>query len=161
GFQVGPYNAGLALVIDPVLNYSTYVGGSGIDGGYGIAVDSTGNVYVAGITQSPDFPTVAGQQPQNAGDYDVFVSKIRPNGTLPYSTYLGGAAYDGATAIAIDGSGNAYVAGQTASANFPVTAAAAQAQFGGGISDAFVAKLSATGALSFATYLGGSSDDAA
>ncbi|MBV5274297.1 MAG: SBBP repeat-containing protein, partial [Lamprocystis purpurea] len=154
---VGDYDAGRALVIDPVLVYSTYLGGSGHDRGTGIAVDGAGNAYVTGFT-SYDFPTRQALQPDGHG-WDAFVAKLSADGaTLLYATYLGGSASDGGEGIAVDGAGNAYVTGFTRSTDFP-THQALQPHYGGG-NDAFVAKLSADGAtLVYATYLGGSDND--
>src|SRR5207302_10296134 len=129
--------AGSALV------YSTYLGGSQSDVGNGIAVDSTDNVYLTGYTQSPDFPTANPLQPMYGGFQDAFVAKLDSSGsTLLYSTYLGGSGVEFGIGIAVDSTGNLYVTGQTASANFP-TANALQPANGGG-DDAFVAKLVAT-----------------
>jgi len=143
--------AGSALV------YSTYLGGSDADRGYGIAVDSSGNAYITGQTSSTNFPTVGPLQATNSGNYDAFVAKLNAAGSaLVYSTYLGGSGYDYGYGIAVDSSGNAHVAGQTWSTDFP-TASPLQASFGGGIEDGFVAKLNAAGsALVYSTYLGGS-----
>ncbi len=154
-FQVGSYDHSLPLVIDPVLSYATYLGGSGADNGQAVAVDGAGNVYVTGFTGSTNFPTVGAEQGQLAGQGNVFVAKINPAGTgLVYSTYVGGAGFDLGLALRVDGAGNAYVAGTTTSFNFPAVNAI-QATFGGG-SDAFVFKLNPTGSqLVFSTYLGG------
>jgi hypothetical protein len=140
GFQVGAYDSSRALIIDPVLAYSTYLGGSGNDYGYGIAVDGSGNAYVTGSTASSTFPTTAGAfQTTYAGSTDAFVTKLNASGTAPlYSTYLGGSGNDGGNGIAVDGSGNAYVAGYTNSSNFPTTPGAFQTYQGN--EDAFVAK---------------------
>jgi hypothetical protein len=146
--------SGTALV------YSTYLGGGGTDSGNAIAVDGAGNVYVAGSTSSTDFPTKNPLQGSNGGGQDAFVAKLNASGTaLVYSTYLGGSGTDSATGIAIDSSGNAYVSGTTASTDFP-TVSALQGTLAGGKTDAFVAKLNASGtALLYSTYLGGSGDD--
>jgi hypothetical protein len=148
--------AGSALV------YSTYLGGSGVDYGYGIAVDSSGNAYVTGRTYSTDFPTANPLQASCKGELDAFIAKLNPAGSaLAYSTYLGGDRYDEGNGIAVDPSGNAYVAGVTYSANFP-TVGALQATCGGCSSnaDAFVAKVNAIGsALVYSTFLGGSGVD--
>ena len=159
GFQIGTYDAGLPLTIDPVLSYSTYLGGSGGDQANAIAVDGSGNAYVTGNTSSTDFPTTAGAfQTSLGGNGNAFVTKLNATGTaLIYSTYLGGGDGSG---IAVDGSGNAYVTGHTSSTNFPRRPAAFQTSFAGGTYDAqnaFVTKLNATGtALIYSTYLGGS-----
>jgi hypothetical protein len=146
--------AGSALV------YSTYLGGSGDDQGRSIAVDSSGNAYVTGGTDSANFPPANPLQATFGGNSDAFVSKLNAAGSaLVYSTYLGGSSSDYGSAIAVDASGNAYVTGYTWSTNFP-TAGALQPGHGGGYSDAFVAKLNAAGsALVYSTYLGGSDID--
>jgi beta-propeller repeat-containing protein/centrosomal CEP192-like protein len=148
--------AGAALV------YSSYLGGSSADFGQGIAVDSSGNAYVTGSTESTDFPAVKPLQGGNGGASDAFVTKVNTSGsTLVYSTYLGGSAADSGQGIAVDASGNAYVAGSTASANFPL-ASALQPSNGGGAQDAFITKLSADGStLVYSTYLGGNGADRA
>jgi len=158
GFQVGAYDTSEPLVIDPVLSYSTYLGGSGGDAGSGIAVDASGDAYVTGSTGSANFPTTSGALSGNlAGTEDAFVTKLNASGTaIVYSTYLGGSGYDNAYGIAVDASGDAYVTGLTQSANFPTTGGAFQSQFLGS-QDAFVTKLNATGtALVYSTLLGGS-----
>jgi hypothetical protein len=142
--------------------YSVVLGGSGYDSARGVAVDSAGNVYVTGMTSSLDFPTTAGAFQRNSGSpgqYDAFVVKLNPAGTVVYATYLGGASSDAGYGIAVDSTGAAYVAGSTNSMNFPVTGSAPQSRFGGG-TDCFVAKLDPTGAtLNYATYLGGENMD--
>jgi hypothetical protein len=158
-------------VIDPVLVYSTYLGGSSSDSGISIAVDSAGNAYVTGETSSPDFPTEIPLQPVCRGFFncgDVFVAKLNAAGTaLVYSTFLGGSGSGGEDGggIAVDSAGNAYVSGSTRSTDFP-TVNPLQPGFGGGncfgipCADAFVAKLNAAGsALVYSTYLGGSRED--
>jgi hypothetical protein len=144
------------------LVYSTYLGGGGVDYGYGIAVDSFGNAYVTGRTYSADFPTANPLQASYGGELDAFVAKLNATGSaLVYSTYLGGSRYDEGNSIAVDSSGNAYVTGVTYSTNFP-TATPFQSTCGGcsTYADAFVAKLNAIGsALVYSTYLGGSGVD--
>ncbi|MGA3326140.1 MAG: SBBP repeat-containing protein [Terriglobia bacterium] len=171
GFKVAPYDHTRPLIIDPVLVYSTYLGGSIADQGNSIAVDSFGYVYVTGWTESADFPTVNPLQATNHAypNSNVFVSKINPTGSaLVYSTFLGGTGFseggvnsgDIGYGIAVDPSGNAYVTGMTTSLDFP-TFNAFQGQAASG-EDAFVAKLNTTGsALVYSTYLGGSSYDRA
>jgi hypothetical protein len=158
GFKVAKYDVSRPLYIDPLL-YSTYLGGSGVDSGYGIAVDSSGNAYVTGSTTSTDFPTMNPLQPANGGGSDAFVTKINPSGSaLVYSTYLGGSGDDWGQGIAVDTSGNAYVTGITTSTDFP-TMNPLQAANGGGY-DAFVSKINPAGsALVYSTYLGGSGYD--
>ncbi|MDA2929078.1 SBBP repeat-containing protein [Acidobacteria bacterium AH-259-O06] len=158
GFEVGAYDRSKALIIDPVLEYSTYLGGSGDDQGWAIAVDAAGSAYVTGWTQSPDFPTANPLQPIfGGGSDDAFVTKLNASGSaLVYSTYLGGSRFDEGRGIAVDAAGSAYVTGETFSSDFP-TANALQTVYGGS-GDAFVAKLDSTGAaLVYSTYLGGSS----
>ncbi|HVX64026.1 MAG TPA: SBBP repeat-containing protein, partial [Pirellulales bacterium] len=159
GFAVGSYDTSLPLVIDPTIVYSTYLGGSGADYGYGVAVDSSGNAYVTGYTNSTNFPTTAGAyQTAYAGNEDAFVTKLNAAGSgLLYSTYLGGSSADSGYGIAVDDAGEAYVIGATASTDFPTTVGAYQTALSG-TQDAFVTKLDATGgALAYSTYLGGSS----
>jgi YVTN family beta-propeller protein len=158
-FEIPNYDKSKPLVIDPVLSYSTYVGGNGEDVGLGMAVDSSGDAYLTGHTSSINFPTMNPIRSANAGGTDVFVSKLNAAGSaLVYSTYLGGSSDDNGTAIAVDSSGNAYVTGQTRSTNFPTMNPIQVVNAGG--ADAFVAKLNAAGsALVYSTYLGGSNYD--
>ncbi|MEJ2558931.1 MAG: SBBP repeat-containing protein [Anaerolineae bacterium] len=166
GFVLGRYDSAYPLILDPALTYSTYLGGSGYDYGYDIALDADGNAYVVGYTNSVDFPTVNPAQPDFGGGMgagDVFVVKLNPTGSnLVYATYLGGRGNDRGLAIALDADGNAYVTGDTTSIDFP-TQNPVQPETGGGgpfEGDAFVAKLDATGsALVYATYLGGIGDE--
>jgi hypothetical protein len=148
------------------LLYSTYLGGSDGDGGSGIKIDALGNAYVTGLTDSSNFPiTPSAFQTTFGGKSDAFVSKLNAAGSaLLYSTYLGGSGDEnsglGSGRIAVDASGNAYVAGDTNSSNFPTTPGAFQTNLGGGGRDAFVSKLNAAGsALLYSTYLGGSGDE--
>jgi hypothetical protein len=143
------------------LVYSTYLGGSGGDFGQGIAIDSAGDAYVTGSTQSTNFPVANAYQGTNKGGSDAFVSELNPTGvSLVFSTYAGGSAADAAQAIALDSSGNVFVAGYTYSTDFP-TASAYQAQ-NAGQADAFLLELKPSGAgLVFSTYLGGSGVDRA
>jgi len=162
-FRVARYDPKRSLVIDPVLSYSTYLGGGKNDFGQGIAVDSSGNAYVTGYTASTDFPIIDPLQNGNGGGvYSAFVSKLTADGSgLVYSTYLGGSTYDIGWGIAVDSSGSAYVTGGTKSADFP-TVNPIQAtchQCGVSGSNAFVSKLSADGsALVYSTFLGGGGD---
>jgi hypothetical protein len=162
-FRVPTHDSHRRLVIDPVLVYSTFLGGSqeNVDfPGQGIAVDSAGSAYVTGVTGSANFPTTpAAFQTAIGGDGDAFVAKLSADGSaLVYSTYLGGSSFDHAFGIAVDGTGSAYVTGRTDSSDFP-TVNPFQAAFGG-LTDAFVTKLSADGSkLVYSTYLGGSNGD--
>ena len=160
GFALGAYDRRQELVIDPVLTYSTYLGGSGGDVGYGIAIDSSNDTYVTGTTSSLNFPTTTGGQATLGGGIDVFVAKLNPAGTaLLYSIFLGGGSLDKATGIALDSSNNVYLAGYTSSTDFPTTSGAFQVA-NNGDTDAFLAKLNATGSsLVYSTYLGGSGID--
>lgn len=165
GVEVGNYNHSEPLIIDPVLSYSTYFGGSGDDFIYAVVVDARGNAYVAGITQSSDLPIIPGAFQSNAPPLPRgpvgFVAKVDlTNNKLLYSTYLGGTGQRGnitanyCYALAIDAAGSAYVTGQTISTDFPTTANAFQRTLAGG-GDAFVTKLSPTGSeLAYSTYLG-------
>jgi len=156
GFEItGEYDWSLPLVIDPVLTYSTYLGGDYYDSGLDIVIDSSGYAYISGSTQSSDFPTENPYQGDQLGG-DVFVTKLNVSGSsLVYSTYLGGTSNDEAAwAIAVDEYGCAYVAGPTSSTDFP-TANPYQAAYGG-VADAFVTKLNSSGnGLVYSTYLGG------
>jgi hypothetical protein len=148
-----------------MLVYSTYLGGSNQDGVRGLAIDSTGSAYVAGDTSSVDFPTANALQSTLKGRINAFVSKLSPDGkSLVYSTYLGGSAADGAAAIALDASGNAYIGGDTNSVDFPLVnpfqAVNHVSVNGSTASTGFVAKLNAAGsALAYSSYLGGSAFD--
>jgi hypothetical protein len=142
--------------------YSTYLGGSSVDYGSGIAVDSSGAAYVAGATYSSNFPTTSGAfRTTPAGNYDAFVAKLSSSGnSLVYSTYLGGSGVEEAGCIAVDSQGNASVAGFTGSLDFPLQLAY-QSVYRGSL-DAFLTKFNASGtALLFSTYLGGAGDDRA
>ncbi len=155
GFHLGQgYDPSLPVVIDPVLSYSTYLGGGDSDESHGIAVDGSGCAYVIGWTQSSDFPTQNPYDGSYNGGSDVFVSKLSAAGNgLVYSTYLGGGHIDRGYRIAVDDLGCAYVTGYTWSSDFPT-----QNPYDGshnGNSDAFVTKLSAAGnGLVYSTYLG-------
>ncbi|TLD43181.1 MAG: Cell surface protein [Candidatus Jettenia ecosi] len=156
-FQVASYDKRYPLVIDPILEYSTYLGGSGLDSGRGIAVDTAGNVYVTGGTYSFDFPTANALDKKGNKEGDVFITKMNAAGTsLIYSTYLGG--NDGGeygAGIAVDAARNVYIVGNTTSFYFPTFNAFDESYNGGG--DIFVAKINAAGTnIIYSTYLGGS-----
>ncbi len=160
GFEIGEYDASRPLVIDPVLSYSSYLGGSGFDHGNAVAIDAAGNIYVAGGTGSANFTTANAAQSNFGGAFDCFIAKLNPSGSaLIYSTYFGGSGGDACLGMALDSSGNVYLTGFTTSLNFP-SAGPIQQSFGGGPSDAFVAKLNANGSsLAYSSYLGGSGSD--
>jgi hypothetical protein len=181
GFEVAAYDTSKPLIIDPVLSYATYLGGSGSDytnpynniGGNGIAVDAAGNVYMTGSTTSADFPTTLGtfdtssNRFTSSGYTDAFVVKLNAAGTaLVYATYLGSSAQVSSSGadIAVDGQGNAYVVGDTGAGSFnpgfPTTPGAFDTEYGPNsrieYNDSFVTKLNSTGsALVYSTYLGG------
>jgi uncharacterized protein (TIGR03437 family) len=153
GFAVSGYDGSRPLVIDPVLSYSSYLGG-GNSAAMRIAVDAQGNSYLAGVTTSANYPG-ASATPSN----DVLVTKFNSQGTLVYSTHVGGSQYDIGLGIAVDSAGQAYVTGGTGSADFP-THAAAQSAYRG-LGDGFVFALNAAGnGFVYSTYLGGSALDA-
>ncbi|MGA8033136.1 MAG: SBBP repeat-containing protein [Casimicrobiaceae bacterium] len=156
--RVGAYDRSRQLVIDPVVSYSTYLGGSLYERGTAIAVDADGNAYVTGFTTSSDFPVVSAYDRSlgKRGATDVFVAKLNPTGTgLVYATYLGGSTgVDRATGIAVDAAGSAYVTGMTSAGDFPVSANPYQPSVSGG--GTFITKLAPAGnALVYSTYLWG------
>ena len=155
-FKLGAYDTRRPLIIDPLLTYASYLGGTGGDSGVSIAVDqSDGSAWVTGTTTSTDFPvTASGFQATNSGDSDIFMTKVSPDGsTLLYSTYAGGLSFEQATGIAVDPMGNAYATGLTQSIDFPVTVGAFQ-QTLQGTQDAFVLALDRDGGLIYSTHLG-------
>ena len=166
GFKVAAYDHSKELVIDPVVEYATYFGGSGSDTGRAIAVDNAGNAYITGTTNSSDFPVLTPIKGTNTTNANlIFVSKINTTtNTLVYSTYLGGIASgnNDVTAIAIDSNGAAYLAGSTSASDFPIVNGFQTALASSSNADAYLAKLNPAGsALSFSSYLGGSLEDAA
>ncbi len=173
-FSIGTYDRTRPLVIDPALQFSTYLGGASYDMARAVASDSSGNVYIAGASKSMDLPVTKGafQTAYAGGTFDLasgdcFVAKYSAAGALIYLTYLGGAKDDIALAIAVDSSGNAYITGYTNSTDFPISTGAFQSRYAGSggnfaatLGDAFVTKLSPDGsAIVYSTYLGGSADD--
>jgi hypothetical protein len=167
-FDLGEYDRDRTLVIDPILAYGSYLGGSLFDEGRGVAVDAQGNAYVVGTSASRNFPTTPGTikptlLPSEGGNqywYDAFVSKVNPTGTaLVYSTYFGGRnGSETGSGVTVDNAGNALISGTTMSNDLPVVNAY-QPTFGG-TDDAFAAKLNATGsAIIYSTYLGGNNTD--
>src|SRR5215204_3288946 len=161
GFAVGAYDPRYPLVIDPGLDYSTFLGKGHIDAGLGIAVRD-GNAYVTGFTSTVNYPTTPGAYDRTYNSStDAFVTKLNASGSaLVYSTFLGGTNHDEGLGIAVDGTDRVYVTGVTRSVDYPTTSSALDTTKNG-FSDAFVTKLNASGsALAYSTFLGGTSDDA-
>jgi PKD repeat protein len=160
GFELGDYDRRTPLVVDPVLSYSTYLGGSASDYLEDMALYSDGSVVLVGATSSTNFP-LAGSPLHTSlsGSSDAWISRLSASGAeLVYSTYLGGSGGERAKAVGLDADGNAYITGDTDSSDFPVAGAPYQGTPPGNF-DVFVAKLSPTGsALVYSTYLGGSLD---
>jgi hypothetical protein len=166
GFALGAYDHEKPLVIDPVLVYATYLGGSTTDEAFGIAVDASGNTYITGTTSSADFPVTQGSYQttqKSAAHTQIFITKLNPTGTaLIYSTYLGGSGDDDhASAIAVSAAGNAYVTGYAQTLDFPTTPGAFQETRPSNGGTGFVTELNPTGTkLVYSTYLGGSGGEA-
>ncbi|MFW9916478.1 MAG: SBBP repeat-containing protein [Candidatus Thorarchaeota archaeon] len=164
GFSVPTYDPARPLIIDPMLSASTFLGGTGADSPYGLAVDGAGNVWVGGQTVSANFPTTpdANDTSYNSGD-DIFLAHLSADGTtLLSSTFLGGSGNDDLRAMALDAAGNVWASGSTTSGNFPTTLNALNDTHNGGTTDVFLAQLAANGSiLLFATYLGGSGNEGA
>lgn len=159
-FHLDAYDTSRAVVIDPIFDFSTHLGGSRSSSGQGIAVDSEGNVYVTGDTTSNNFPLAKPQQPKHGGgSTDVFITKLSRDGSkILYSTYIGGSGDDVGYGIAVDAAGNAYITGDTSSTDFPVESPLQKSM--GGLFDAFAVKLSPDGSrLLYSTYIGGSQGD--
>jgi uncharacterized repeat protein (TIGR01451 family) len=174
GFDLGEYDHGRPLVIDPVLVYSSWFGSVSDESFADIAVDASGFIYVFGTSAgSGAYPTTAGTafpaKPGPALTSDYVVTKLNPAGSaVVWSTYIGGSGNDMLStsfftlpaAIAVDSTGQVHVTGETASADFPTTASANDSTYGGGVTDAFYTKLAADGTLAYSTYHGGSGTDA-
>ena len=159
GFSVPAYDRSAALVIDPVLDYSTFLGGQGSDRGRDVAVDDQNHAYVTGMTQSLDFPLADELQAARAGVEDAFVTKFSETGDdIVYSTYLGGTGTDSAYGLALGDTRAVYVTGRTDSNDFPTTAGAYDVT-ANGLLDGFVVKLDADGQLVYGTYVGGAGSD--
>lgn len=163
--QVDGWSGRTPLIIDPTIAWATYLGGADTDFSDALAMDTAGNVVVAGLTASDDFPTTTGAHDTSyAAPGDVFLTKLSPTGAILWSTYLGGSGDDSAGGVAINATGDIFVTGTTTSADFPASGAFG-ATIGGGTcgvstcSDAFVAKLTASGGLVWSAFLGGSGHD--
>jgi len=168
GFEIGSYDRSRELIIDPVLAFSTYFGGSGDERSTSVAVDGSFNVYITGSTTSPNLPTVASDfQSALKGTQNVYIAKIQPPlgsiaAALDYVTYLGGDGTDYPVGISVDGSGNAYVAGTTTSSNFPTTLTGYQNSPYNAGTHAFATELlSDATVLQYSTYLSGNGTDIA
>jgi uncharacterized repeat protein (TIGR01451 family) len=172
GFAIGPYDRSRELVIDPILSFSTYFGGSGDEHSTSVAVDGSFNIYIAGSTTSPNLPATATFQTTLNGAQNVYVAKIAPPlgsivATLDYVTYLGGDGTDTPVGIKVDGAGDAFLAGTTSSTNFPTSLATAYqkvpAAGSTGTSHVFVTELNptATAPLTYSSYLSGTGTDVA
>ena len=164
GFAVANYDRSQTLVIDPVLTYSTYLGGSGKESAPFVAVDTAPDIYVTGTTNSPNFPVTNSSTFQATATTNIFVAKFDPTGaTLLFATYLGGTGADTSVGIAADVAQNVYVAGTTTSSNFPTSAGTAfqATPLSPGNPHAFVTQLDSTGMLKYSTYLSGSKTDTA
>ncbi len=161
GIELDEYDRSQPLTIDPVITFSSFLGGSGGDSITSMAIASDNTIFVAGVTDAPDFPTSSSRQSSTGGGVDGFVVHLSSNGsTILYSTYFGGRGEDRITSIKVDSSGKAFVAGCTTSSNFP-TALPRQVALSGS-RDAFVAGLSANGqTLVFSTYFGGAASECA
>jgi uncharacterized repeat protein (TIGR01451 family) len=174
GFEVGRYDHHRELIIDPTLTYSTYFGGSGSESNASVAVDNAGFIYLTGSTTSSDLPVTAGvKQSTLNGAQNIFILKLNPQGAstgIVYLTYLGGGGTDTSAGIAVDGGGNAFIAGTTSSTNFPTTLATAYqtapaakgAQCTSACMSVFVSVLNSGGsALNYSSYLSGNGNDIA
>lgn len=156
-FALGDYDRARSLVIDPVITYSTFLGGSGFDTAYGVAVDAAGYFYVSGETNSIDFPG-AGSTPDDMYGNDLFVARYAPDGSLVYASYLAGSDHEWEGRLAVDDAGNAYIVGVTDSPDYPVANAIQSGPVYPGGRAVVVSKLGPQGQLLFSTYLGGTAD---
>ncbi len=158
GFSIDNYDHSQTLIIDPILEFSTFIGGSGLDIGISLAIDSSDNIYITGITviDTINYPTTpdAFDETHNGGYYDIFVTKLAANGsTLLFSTFLGGTSEDIANAIALDNDNNVYLTGTTYSTDFPITSEVFDPSYNGG--DAFITKLASNGSsLILSSFIG-------
>jgi len=166
-FEIGRYDSGRSLIIDPVVEFTTFFGGAQSDAGSRIATDSQGNVYTAGLTFEFNFPTAKRFGGFTRGTPTIFVSKVAANGSAPvFQTYIGGLDTDGATGIALDSQNNIYLTGGTRSTDYPVTTGVLKSRFNPpGLTqpdpiDCIVTKLNPSGdEIVYSTYLGGTGED--
>ncbi len=142
-----------------VLGWATYYGGNWSDIGYGIAIDSSGNIIITGQTSSTSGIATSGAYQTSIGYYDAFIAKFNAAGARLWATYYGGSDMDYGNGIAIDDSGNIIITGRTISTSGIATSGAYQASYGGGTNDAYIVKFNASGVRGWATYYGGSGDD--
>jgi uncharacterized repeat protein (TIGR01451 family) len=173
GFEIGPYDRSRELVIDPVLQFSTYFGGSGTETSPSVAVNGDGFIYLSGSTTSPpsSFPLNGAVTTELTANPNIFVAKISPSQppAIVYLTFLGGNGSDSSVGLAVDGGGNAYLVGNTTSTNFPTTSLAYQTAPAtkalpctSTTCSIFVSVLNAAGsALTYSSYLSGNGDDVA
>ncbi len=159
GFDLGAYNPAELLVIDPGIDWCTYLGGNNLDFIMGLEVNSEGDVFVGGWTHSTDFPTTPGAYKRTKANYeDLFVCKVKADGSgLLYSTFIGGSSGENAFDLDIDDRGAAYMVGETSSSNFPTTGNAIRKKpDAGDLDEGFLFKLSPAGSsLEYSTYIGG------
>jgi hypothetical protein len=161
GFSIGDYDHSRALVVDPVLSYSTLIGANNSTQVQGVAVDSAGEIYVTGTTFATNYPVVNPFQSTNRGTTNVFVTKLNAAGnTVLYSTYIGSGGFDNGRAIAVDNSGNAYITGNIGAADFPTTPGAFMTSCPSICNTPFVSKFLSDGSLAFSTLMGGSNSAA-
>lgn len=157
GISLGDYDHSRALIVDPVLSYSTLIGANNSLQVQGVAVDSAGEIFITGTTSATNYPVVNPFQSTNQGYENVFVTKLNADGnTILYSTYLGSSGYDAGRAIAVDGSGSAYLTGNIGAADFPTTPGAFMTTCPGLCNTPFVSKFLSDGSLAFSTLMGGS-----
>ena len=157
-FDIGKYDRGRELIIDPVVQFAAYVGREGHDSAVSVTTDAAGNVYVAGSTNSTQLSTSGVFQDTRAADADAYIAKFSASGILQFLTYFGGNAFDTGLAVGVDSAGSPYLAGVTLSTNLPASNGALRAF--GGVEDGFVAKFTSNGSrLLWATYVGGSLTD--
>ncbi|MEZ5427993.1 MAG: SBBP repeat-containing protein [Pyrinomonadaceae bacterium] len=163
-FRLGDYDKSRPVVIDPVIVFSTLLGGSSgddffnIEAGFSIKVDSDGNIYLAGETPSGDFPVQNPHQPTTSGNFDGFITKFNPTGSaLIYSTYFGGTGEDRVSSLSVGPANQVFVSGFTMSTDFPTMTPFQPSNAGS--TDGFIARFDANGSLNYSTYFGGTSNE--